>query len=330
MKEIEKIISSEHSNIAGVVVLKNGDTKCESYFNNCNANSRIHVYSVSKSIISALIGIAIDKGCIQSIDQKILDFFPNYTPKKNEWTIQDVTIRDMLTMSVPYKYKYPPYTHIRYFMSSDWIKFTLDLTGGKKTIGEFRYAPLIGPDILSGILVKATGESVLDFATKNLFSPLGITVKSSIVFRTAKEQFAFNKATNISGWASDKNGINSGGWGLTLSPMDMAKVGQLYLDGGVWGGKQIVSTDWVDESTKEHSYSRWKEFNLAYGYLWWVIDNNERTFAAIGGGGNMVYVNRSKNIVVSIASLFDPKVKDRAGLVQNRISFIKKHIEPMS
>jgi len=327
MKTLEKIINSEHSNIIGVVVLKNGDMQYESYFNNCNTNSRIHVYSVSKSIISILIGIAIDKGHITSVNQKILDFFPNYTTKKNEQTIRNVTIRDMLTMSVPYKYKFLPYTHIRYFMSSDWIKFTLNLIGGKKPIGEFRYTPLIGPDIFSGILVKSTGQSVFDFATENLFSPLGITVEGNVIFRTAKEQFAFNKATDISGWVSDKMGINSGGWGLTLSPMDMAKIGQLYLDGGIWGKEQIVSTSWIDESTREHS--RWKEINFAYGYLWWVIDNKEHTFAAIGDGGNMIYVNTKKNLVVSIASLFDPKVKGRAGLVQNRIEFIKKHIESM-
>jgi len=328
IKELEKTINSDHSNIVGMVVLKNGDTQYERYFNNCNANSRIHVYSVSKSIISILIGIAIDKGHIKNINQKVLDFFPDYTPKRKEKAIWDVTLKDMLTMSVPYKYKFPPYTHIRYFMSKDWIRFTLNLIGGKKPIGEFRYTPLIGPDVFSGVLVKATGQSVLDFATENLFSPLGITVEGNVIFRTAKEQFAFNKATDISGWVSDQKGINSGGWGLTLSPMDMAKIGQLYLDGGAWDGKQIVSADWISQSTREHT--RWKEINMAFGYLWWIVDNKEHVFAAIGDGGNMVYVNMKKRIVVSIAALFDSKIKDRAGLVQNRIEFIKMHIEPMA
>ena len=326
-KELTNAIKNNHNNIIGMVVLKNGDTLYESYFNNCTADSRIHVYSISKSIISILIGIAIDKGHIKSVNQKILDFFPNYIPKRNNKTIQTITIKDMLTMSVPYKYKFPPYTHIRYFMSNDWIKFTLNLIGGKKPIGEFRYAPLIGPDIFSSILVKATGQSVLDFATENLFTPLGITVESNVIFRTAKEQFAFNKATNISGWVSDRMGINSGGWGLSLSPMDMARIGQLYLDGGVCNGRQIVSTDWIDESINEHSYSKWEKFNLAYGYLWWIVDGKERIFAAIGDGGNMIYVNKSKNIVVSIASLLDSKVKDRGGLVQSRLELVEKYIE---
>ena len=196
-KMIERVISNSHKNIAGMIVLKNGSTLYEGYFNKCNADSRIHVYSVSKSVISILIGIAIDKGYIKNINQKILEFFPSYIPKKNEKTIQDITLKDMLTMIVPYKYKFPPYTHIKYFMSNDWLKFTLDLLGGKKPVGKFKYTPIIGPDIFSGILVNATGQSVLDFANENLFSPLGIPVEGNIVFNTAKEQFSFNKAKQV-------------------------------------------------------------------------------------------------------------------------------------
>lgn len=318
--ELEKKIRNDYSNIAGIVVLKNGKMLYENYFNECTDASRIHVYSVSKSIISILIGIAMDKGYIKSINQKVLDFFPEYTVKKREKTIQNITLKDLLTMTAPYKYKFDPYTYIKYFMSKDWIKFTLDLLGGKGQIGEFRYTPIVGPDILSGILIKVTGQSVFDFATENLFSPLGITVESNVIFHSAKEQREFNKAKNISGWVTDPNGVNAGGWGLTLSPIDMAKIGQLCLDGGVWNGKQIVSTQWINESTKEHS--RWEKINLPYGYLWWIIDNKEHSYGAVGDGGNVIYFNTKKKIVVSIASLFVPKVKDR-------IEFIKEHIEPI-
>lgn len=318
VKELEKKINNDYSNIAGMVVLKNGKTLYENYFNECTATSRIHVYSVTKSIISILIGVAMDKGYIKSINQKVLDFFPDYIVKRREKTIQNVTLRNLLTMTAPYKYKFAPYTYIRYFMSDDWVKFTLDLLGGRGQIGKFRYTPLIGPDILSGILVKATGQSVFDFATENLFSPLGITVESNVIFHSVKEQRAFNKAKSISGWVADSTGVNTGGWGLTLSPTDMAKIGQLYLDDGIWNGKQIVSTSWIDKSTKEHS--RWGKLNLSYGYLWWVEDGNG--YAAMGDGGNVIYVNTKGKIVVSIASLFVPKVKDR-------IELIKEHVVPI-
>lgn len=320
IKELENKINNAYSNIAGIVVLKNGKTRYENYFNECTDDSRIHVYSVSKSIISILIGIAIDKGYIKSINQKVLDFFPDYTVKRSEKTIQNVTLRDLLTMTAPYKYKFAPYTYIKYFMSDNWVNFTLNLLGGKGQIGEFRYTPLVGPDILSGILVKATGQSVFDFAKENLFSPLGIIVEDNVVLHSAKEQSAFNKSKSISGWVADPTGINAGGWGLTLSPVDMAKIGQLYLDGGMWNGNQIVSVGWINESTKEHS--RWEKINLSYGYLWWIIDNKEHACAAMGDAGNVIYFNTEKKIVVSIASLFVQNPKDR-------IEFIKKHIEPI-
>lgn len=317
--ELEKIISNNYSNIVGMVVLKDGNTLYENYFNGCTANSRIHVYSVTKSIISILIGIAIDKGYIKSVNQKVLDFFPDYTVKKGETTIQNITLKNLLTMTAPYKYViFAPYK--KYFTSDDWVKFTLDLLGGRGKIGKFRYAPLIGPDILSGIIVKATGQSVLDFATKNLFSPLGITVETNVVFHSKEEQLAFNKAKNISGWVADPNGVNTGGWGLTLSSRDMAKIGQLYLDNGIWDGKQIVSKRWIDESTKEHSI--WEKLNLPYGYLWWLDSDKEHGYAAMGDGGNIIYVNTKKKMVVSITSLFVPKSKDR-------IKLIKEYIEPI-
>ncbi len=316
--KMEKIINSSYKNIGGIIVQKNGKTVYENYFNECTATSTLHVFSVTKSIISILIGIAIDKGYIKSINQKILDFFPDYTVKRGEKTIQNITLKDMLTMTAPYKYKSEPYTE--YFTSDNWVNSALDLLGGKGKIGEFRYTPLIGPDILSGILVKATGQSVLDFATEYLFSPLGINALDNIVFRNKEEQLAWYKEKNVRGWVADPKGVNTAGWGLTLTAVDMAKIGQLYLDGGMWKGKQIVSSGWIDESTKEHS--RCNQLKISYGYLWWIIDDKEHTYAAIGDGGNVIYVNAKKEIVVSIASLSMPHAKDR-------IKLIKEYIEPV-
>ena len=315
ISELENIICRDYNNTTGILVLKNGRTLYENDYHACTRDCPVHVYSVTKSILSILMGIALDQGYIKSVDQKVLDFFPGYSVKRGENTIQNITLENMLTMTAPYKYKFAPY--IKYFTSDDWVGFTLDLLGGKGRIGKFRYAPLIGPDILSGILAKAVGRSVLDFASENLFAPLGITVEKNIVFQSKEEQMAFNNSTDISGWASDGSGINAGGWGLTLSPADMAKIGQLYLNGGMWNGQVIVSKSWIDESTKEHS--RWEKQNLPYGYLWWLCGNKGNEFAAMGDGGNTIYVNRDKNMVVSIAALFTPRAKDRIDLIQKYI-----------
>ena len=315
-EQMERIIKESYSNIGGMVVLKSGRTVYENYFNEGNTTSTYHIFSATKSIISILIGIAIDKGYVKSINQNVLDFFPDYEVKRGEHTIQKVTLKDLLTMTAPYKYKSAPYT--KYFTSDSWVKAALDLLGGRGKLGEFRYTPLIGPDILSGVLVKATGQSVLDFASEYLFSPLDIYVPSNIVFLNKEDQLAWYKKRNVKGWVADPTGVNTAGWGLNLTAMDMAKIGQMYLAGGVWKDRQIISTGWINESTKAHS--QWNE--LLYGYLWWVIDEKEHAYAAIGDGGNVIYVNTEKDIVVSIASLFKPRVTDR-------IKLIKEYIEPM-
>lgn len=314
---LENIINKDYSNMAGMTILKDGKCVYENYYNGCTKANRIHIFSVTKSIISILFGIALDKGYIDSIEQKVLDFYPEYVVKRGEKMIQNITIRDMLTMTAPYKYMFNPY--IKYFTSMDWVKFSLDKLGGKGHIGKFRYAPIIGPDILSGILVKVTGQSVLNFAKENLFAPLGITVENSVIFHSKEEQMDFSKATDISGWVASPTGINTAGWGLTFSPVDMAKIGQLFLCKGIWNGKRIISEKWVVESTSEHS--RWKQRNLPYGYLWWVSER-DNGYAAMGDGGNIIYVSPEKNMVVAIASLFQPGAKDR-------IEFIKNYVEPI-
>ncbi len=313
---LEMMINSSYNNTAGIIVLKNGSTRYEKYFNGYTADSTIHVASVTKSIISALFGIAIERGYIKSIDQKVLHFFPEYIVSRGENTIQGVTIKHMLTMTAPYQYKSEPYEE--FFASDNWVKTALCLLGGKGQIGEFTYSAIVGTHILSGILVKATGQSVFDFATENLFTPLEILVEHNVVLHNKEEHLAFFQEKNVSGWAADAQGVNAAGFGLTLNPRDMAKIGQLYLEGGTWKGKQLIPAEWIDESTKEHS--RWGK--LSYGYLWWIIDQKEHIYAAMGDGGNVIYVNPTKKMVVSIASLSMPRAKDR-------IKLIREYIEPM-
>lgn len=158
---------------------------------------------------------------------------------------------------------------------------------------------------------------MLDFASEYLFNPLGITAGSNVIFHSEEEQMAFMKAADICGWVAGPTGVNKAGWGFTLTASDMARIGQLYLNGGIWNGKQIVSAQWTAQSIREHS--RWELRNLSYGYLWWIMDGDG--FAAIEDGGNIIYVNIRKRMVVSITCLFVPDAADR-------IDFIKTYMEP--
>lgn len=310
---LEKTIETEYGNIAGMVVLREGKVEYENYFHGFAPDDAVHVASVTKSIFSGLIGIAIDKGYIKGVNQRVLDFFPGYTVQPGEKMIQHVKIEHLLTMTAPYKFDSEPFE--AFFASRNWVEAALDLLGGEESAGTFRYSPIIGAHILSGILVNATGQSVLDFASKNLFSPLGIHAQN-VVFHSLEEQIAwYEKDRHTRGWVVDPQGINTASWGLTLAPMDMAKLGRLYLDGGMWEGKRIVPAHWIDESTKPHA--KWGE--LSYGYLWWILDEKERIYAALGDGGNAIYINAKKNLVVAIASLFTPDAKDRLELIRAHI-----------
>ncbi len=311
-------VKKDYGNIAGIVVRKDDNTVYESYFNQCSENEPIHIFSVTKSIVSMLFGIALHKGCIKNLDEKVIDFFPNYQIKKREKTLQHITIRNLLTMTAPYKYKFNPYP--KFFSSEDWVISSLDFLGGKGKIGNFRYAPIIGIDVLSGILINTTGQSVLKFAQDNLFSTLEISVDKHIYFQSKEEQVSFYQSKGANGWVADPNGTNTAGWGLSLTTMDMAKLGQLCLNGGYWNGRQIIPGKWIAESTQVQSV--WKARHLKYGYLWWVIDETEHSFAALGDGGNALYVNPKDRIVVAVSSLFVPRVKDR-------VDFMKKEIEPL-
>ncbi|MEA4973755.1 MAG: serine hydrolase [Candidatus Metalachnospira sp.] len=311
--ELINEIENEYSNTAGLAVHKNGKLIYEKYFDGHKETDTIHLCSVTKSITSILIGMAIDQGFIKSADQKVLEFFPDYNVKRGEKTIQNITLKNMLTMTAPYKYKSEPYTKV--YGSEDWTKAALDLLGGKGTVGDFKYST-IGAQILSGVLQNAAGKSVLEFAAENLFTPLGISAPAPTIITGKEEHIAFLKDKYVSGWIVDPKGLPTTGWGLTLCPRDMAKIGQLYLNQGTWNDKQLVSASWVKESTKEHT--RWNEY--PYGYLWWNFDSDgSGSFAALGDGGNTIYVNPKEQVVIAIACHFKPRAKLRIELINKYI-----------
>lgn len=255
IEAFERTVADDYANIAGIVVLKDGAARYAKAFHGYAAEDAVHVASVTKSVVSALIGIAIDKGYIDSVRQQVLHFFPRYAVPAGEETIRRVTIENLLTMTAPYKYETEPYE--AFFASENWVHAALDLLGGAAHTGAFQYSPIIGAHILSGILAEATGRPVLDFAVEHLFSPLGIDVAENVAFRDAQEQLAwYAKDRHAGSWVVDPQGINTASWGLCLTPMDMAKIGQLYLSGGVWAGKQVLSPAWIGESVKAQAGGR--------------------------------------------------------------------------
>ena len=285
--------TGNESNICQIYAVKNGSVVFNDCWRGYKTTDAVNVMSVTKSVMALLIGIAIDKGYIRSGDQKVIDFFPDYSVKRGEKTIYLVTLRHLLTMTAPYKYRSEPWTRV--CTSNDWTKAALDLLGGRNGItGEFKYATL-GIQILSGV-----GASNKD------------------------DQFDFlmNKAPKKNEWYSDPKDTVTAGWGLCLSAEDMAKIGVLILNSGEYDNNRIISTNWIDEMTAPRISLGERFGNMHYGYLWYRPFQDRETIAAIGDGGNVIYVNPENKISVGVTGTFKPRVFDR-------VAFIEKNILPL-
>lgn len=323
--ELHKYVEENEGNeknICEITAYKHGCVVYEDYWKGYKTGDALNVMSVTKSIMSLLIGIAIDKGFINDVDQKVLEFFPNYQVKRGEKTIYDITLRHLLTMTAPYKYKSEPWTKV--CSSDDWTKAALDILGGRKGItGEFKYSTL-GIQIISGVIENASGMKVIDFANDYLFEPLGIPRHINKEDTTKEAQFEYFMCKEPKGnvWYADPMNVNTAGWGLAMSAHDLATVGLMCLGKGYYNGQQIVSKAWIDAFSTPYMKLDERFGNMSYGFLWWIIDSDKRIYAAIGDGGNIIYVNESDDIAVGITGTFKPRIFDR-------VDFIREMIEPL-
>ena len=175
-KYVEESTGNE-SNICQICAVRNGEMVYSDNWRGFQFDSAANVMSVTKGVMALLAGIAVDKGFIKSTDQKVLDFFPEYTVKRVEKTIYNVTLEHLLTMTAPYKYRSEPWTKV--CTSDDWTKAALDLLGGRSGItGEFKYATL-GIQILAGVIENASGMKCIDFANK--YATLGIQILAGVI-----------------------------------------------------------------------------------------------------------------------------------------------------
>ncbi|MBO4845403.1 MAG: serine hydrolase [Lachnospiraceae bacterium] len=307
------------SNICQIYAIKDGKTVYDDSWRGFKSTDPINVNSVTKGVMAILAGIAIDKGCIKSVDEKVMDFFPDYQVKRGEKTIYDVTVKHLLTMTAPYKGKSEPWKKV--CTSDDWTKAALDFLGGRNGItGEFRYATL-GIQILAGIIERATDEKCIDFANKNLFIPLGIPEHMLHGDSSKEDQFDFfmNKGPRKNEWYSDPKDTVTAGWGLCASGKDLALIGEMVLNDGMFDGKQIVSKDWIKQMTTPYIKLGRMFGNMDYGYLWYKPYEDREVYAAIGDSGNIIYVNKEKNVSVGITGTFKPRIFDRVEFIESKV-----------
>ena len=320
-KYVEESKGNE-SNICQICAVKKGEMVYSDNWRGFQFDSAANVMSVTKGVMAILTGIVVDKGFIKGTDQKVLDFFPDYTVKRGEKTIYDVTIEHLLTMTAPYKYRSEPWTKV--CTSDDWTKAALDLLGGRSGItGEFKYATL-GIQILAGVIENASGMKCIDFANEYLFLPMDIPKHKIHGSSDKDDQFDFlmNKNPRGNEWYSDPQNTVTAGWGLTLSAYDMAKIGWMLVNGGRYGDIQVLSGEWVAQMTSPKLQLGEMFGNMGYCYLWYRPYKDKPIFAAIGDGGNIIYADPEKSISVGVTGTFKPRIFDR-------VDFIEKNVIPI-
>ena len=323
-KELHKYIdesTGNESNICQICAIKNGVTVYDDSWRGFKTEDPVNVNSVTKGVMALLAGIAVDKGYIKSLDEKVISFFPDYQVKRGEKTIYDVTVRHLLTMTAPYKGKSEPWKKV--CTSDDWTKAALDFLGGRNGItGEFRYATL-GIQILAGIIERSSGIKCIDLANDNLFIPLGIPEHKIHGDSSKEDQFDFfmNKGPRKNEWYSDPQDTITAGWGLCAAGRDLAKIGEMVLNDGNYEGVQIISKEWIDDMLAPKQKLGERFGNMEYGYLWYKPYPDKNVYAAIGDCGNIIYINKDENVSVGITGTFKPRIFDR-------VEFIEKFVLP--
>jgi CubicO group peptidase (beta-lactamase class C family) len=273
-------IQRQDIKIDSLMIIRNGSVVLDAYFHDPYDGAFPHdMASVTKSVMTTLIGIAVDQGKIQ-IDQPMVSFFPDRTIANLDDRKKSITVGHLASMTNGFEsgcLADDMGTLDRMRSNSDWVQATLDRKMAQKPGKRFCYdSP--GMHLLSAILQESTGMTALEFARQNLFEPLGI---HEVI------------------WESDPQGYTHGWGDLHLKPEDAAKLGYLWLNNGVWDGKQIVSTAWVEDSVKAHSDAGYDE----YGYGWWISDGGY--FASGRGGQNIKVVPALNAIVVTTGGGFE-------------------------
>jgi CubicO group peptidase (beta-lactamase class C family) len=284
--------ASHMETLYGLLVVKNGYLIAEGYFNGGSVSQEARLQSVTKSFTSALAGIALERGCLLSVDQKMLDFYPELAGKITDPRKQEITIRHLLQMRAGYPWEETDSTLWAGLLSGHYPplieEFQLVAVPGT----EFNYSNL-SSNWLGIIVDRACGTNLKSFAEEHLFSPIGAKAGE---------------------WGQDAEGHNNGCGDLHTTARDAARFGLLYLNGGEHEGRQVVPADWVRESLQSYSDYVWvtharQDFkgryfrDLGYGYQWWSarVGDHEFDYAA-GHGGQLIILLHDLDMVIVVTS----------------------------
>lgn len=271
-------IAEQDPYFRSLLVVKDGLLVFEDYYHGGAVDQKTEVWSVTKSYTSALIGIAIDGGAIRSTDELMADYLPEYPG------FESITIDNVLTHETGLAWDEA--SQESWIQSADWIAEALD-RGFVNQPGEVLHYSSANSHFLSALIERSTGASPGELAEERLFRPLGIEFvwPARDRYYTAWQQLheEFDGT-----WRQDNTGLEIGAFGLRLTAREMAKLGFLYLNRGMWDGRQIVSEEWVRRSTRDHVL---RNQNVGFGYHWMVVNRaGHIAFDADGWGGQSISV----------------------------------------
>ena len=288
LNEMMSKISENQLLIDSLLIVKNGYLVFEEYPGVVYDQDNRHIiHSCTKSFTSALVGIAIEEGYIDSVDEKLIDLLPNSTFANYDERIDDITLEHLLMMTSGFEwdewtepYSSPANSHYQYWAASNSVQFILDLPLAHDP-GEVWVYSSGSSHLLSAIVTEATGVSLLEYAAEKLFTPLGIQISDVV-------------------WPADNQGIYRGSGGVEMIPRDMAKFGYLFLNNGTWNGEQIVPSAWVQTSSE--TLTTFDDYS-GYSYQWWSYPTETaNVYSANGYVGQNIFVIPSLDMVVVFTS----------------------------
>jgi CubicO group peptidase (beta-lactamase class C family) len=292
---IKNILAGEFPNTHSVLLVKNRKLILEEYFYGYDRDDLHYLASATKSITSILVGISVDQDMIKNVDQNVYDLFPDY--QRTEWISKkyEITLRHLLSMTSGIEWdenrsiRDPRHDYFAMRHGGDWIRYVFNKELVSPPGQTFNYNGGLSA-LLGEIIRRTSGLNAKEFSKKYLFDPLGISHYRWLIYNNGS--------------------INTGG-GLLLRPRDMAKIGQMMLNNGKHDGKQIVSEEWITESTDNCIVPKSSPMGSGYGYQWWRGETNIngqtiKTYFAQGLGGQFIFIVPS----LKITAIFTSQLKD--------------------
>jgi CubicO group peptidase (beta-lactamase class C family) len=276
--------AEKQDTLYGLLVIKNGYLVAEKYFNGSSIDDWADLASTTKSFTSALAGIALERGCLEDLDVRMVEFFPEYADQLEDSRKKEITLEQMLQMRSGYPWEEftPPYLD-QLFSSTRWIPHLVDFPLTSDPGTEFGYSNLTAH--LAGVVIsKACHQSLFSMAREYIFEPI---------------------EGKIGSWPIDPGGYNYGSGALALTARDAARFGLLYLNGGRYQDTQVIPASWVEDSLQRYSTGIYGKGlgkylkDLGYGYFWWSAKSGKHEFNYTWGhGGNLIVLVHDLDLVI--------------------------------